>query len=89
MDNKCVVCGNPTTMQFHVIVSAPGELKHLFSKQCFRRKDVHILGALWETADFICSNPECRHVTDGYGTYVSNLKKEVERLKSKYEPGVI
>ena len=44
------------------------------------------MGVLWETADFICTNPECRKVLDGYGNYVTSLEKEVERLKSKYEP---
>jgi hypothetical protein len=44
------------------------------------------MGVLWETADFICTNPECGKVVDGYGNYVTNLKKEVERLKAKYEP---
>ena len=47
---------------------------------------MYLMGVLWETADFICTNPECRKVLDGYGNYVTNLKKEVERLKSKYEP---
>ena len=41
---------------------------------------------LWETADFICTNPKCGKVLNGYGNYVTNLKKEVERLKAKYEP---
>ena len=47
---------------------------------------MYLMGVLWETADFICTNPECRKVLDGYGNYVTSLKKEVERLKSKYEP---
>ena len=41
------------------------------------------MGVLWETADFICTNSKCGHVRDGYGNYVSNLKRENERLKSK------
>ena len=47
---------------------------------------MYLMGVLWETADFICTNPECRKVLDGYGNYVTSLEKEVERLKSKYEP---
>lgn len=39
------------------------------------------MGVLWETADFICTNPECRNVLNGYGNYVTNLKREVERLR--------
>ena len=73
-------------MQVQVVVSAPGELYHLLSKQNIRRKEVYLMAALWETADFICNNQECQHVSKGYGNYVTNLKKEVDRLKSKYEP---
>ena len=47
---------------------------------------MYLIGVLWETADFICTNPKCGKVLDGYGNYVTNLKKEVERLKAKYEP---
>ena len=38
------------------------------------------MGVKWETADFICTNAECRHVTLGYGNYVSNLEKEKDKL---------
>ena len=47
---------------------------------------MHLMGVMWETADFICTNPKCGKVLDGYGNYVTNLKKEVERLRAKYEP---
>lgn len=47
---------------------------------------MYLIGVLWDTADFICTNPKCGKVLDGYGNYVTNLKKEVERLKVKYEP---
>lgn len=73
-------------MQVQVVISAPSSLAHQFSKQNLRSKDVRLLGVLWETADHICTNPECRSVIDGYGNYVTGLKKEVERLKAKYEP---
>ncbi len=68
-------------MQVQAVISAPGELAHRFSKQNLRRKDVYLMGVLWETADFICTNPECRNVLNGYGNYVTNLKREVERLR--------
>jgi hypothetical protein len=73
-------------MQVQVVVSAPGEMYHGLSKQNLRRKEVYLLGALWETADFICVNEKCQHIHSGYGNYVTNLKKEVELLKAKYEP---
>lgn len=82
----CERCGAPLRMQVQAVLSAPGELTHQFSKSNLRRKDVYLLGVLWETADYICTNPACGKVTDGYGNYVTWLKKEVERLKEKYEP---
>ncbi len=82
----CEKCNSPTRMQVQATISAPGELAHQFSKKNLRQKEVHLMGVMWETADFICTNPNCSHVTNGYGTYVSNLRKEVERLKAKYEP---
>jgi len=78
---KCERCGSDTRMQVQVVISAPGELAHRFSKQNLRRKDVYLMGVLWETADFICTNHECRNVSAGYGNYVTNLKREVERLR--------
>ena len=83
---KCERCDSDTRMQVQAVISAPGELAHKFSKQNLRRRDVYLIGVLWETADFICTNPKCGKVLDGYGNYVTNLKKEVERLKVKYEP---
>ncbi len=43
---------------------------------------MHFMGVLWETADFICTNPECGRVTDGYGNYVSRLTKDEKRLNA-------
>ena len=85
---KCIHCGSPTRMQVQATISAPGELNHQLSKTNLRRKDVHLIGVQWETADYICTNPKCQRVTDGYGNYVSNLKKENEQLKealARYE----
>ena len=73
-------------MQVQAVIQAPGELFHNLPKRNLRRKDVFFRGVLWETADFVCTNEKCGHVLDGYGNYVTNLKKEVERLKAKYEP---
>jgi hypothetical protein len=84
---KCEHCGGDTRMQVEAIISAPGDLAYQLSKRNLRGKDVQLVGVLWETADFICTNPECRKVTNGYGNYVTNLRKEVERLKAKYEGG--
>lgn len=83
---KCERCGSDTSMQVQAIISAPSSLMHGLSKRELRRKDVYFMGVLWETADHVCTNPKCRHVSHGYGNYVTNLRKEVERLKAKYEP---
>ncbi len=79
---KCEECGSPTQMQVQAVISAPGDLAHQFTKKNLRRKDVHLMGVLWETADFICTNPECGAIANGYGNYVTELKKEVERLRA-------
>lgn len=86
---KCSRCGADQRMQVQAVISAPAELERQFSKQNIRRKDVHLMGVLWETADFICTNPKCGAVDDGYGNYVTNLEKEVKRLKKKYEPETV
>lgn len=79
----CVKCGWPTRIQVQAVVSAPGELAHQFSKQNLRRKDVYLMGVLWETADYICTNSKCQHVLDGYGNYVTNLEKRVQELDAQ------
>lgn len=70
-------------MQVQAVIEAPSELAHQFSKQNLRRADVFLRGVLWETADHICTNPDCGRVVDGYGNYVTNLRKENERLKAE------
>ena len=80
---ECEKCGSPTTMQVQAVVSAPGDLYHRLSKQNLRKKEVYLMGVLWDTADFICDNPKCQHVTKGFGNYVTNLKKDVERLNAE------
>ncbi|GBG14851.1 polysaccharide synthesis protein GtrA [Novimethylophilus kurashikiensis] len=89
---KCEKCGSDTRMQVQVTLSAPGSAYHQLTKKDFHRKEFQVLGANWETANFICTNPDCCHVSDGYGNYVTKLEKknkelsaEVERLKAKYE----
>jgi len=84
----CERCGGDMRMQVQCIISAPAELAHQFSKSNIRRKDVYLLGVMWETADFICNTPGCGYIINNYGNYVSNLQKEVERLKNKYEPEI-
>lgn len=80
---ECERCGSPTRVMVQATISAPGELTHQFSKKNLRSKEVYMMGVQWETADYICTNPKCCHVTDGYGNYVSRLKKENELLKTK------
>jgi len=62
-------------------VVAPSDMMYKFSKKNMKSKEFQIYGVLWETADFICTNSACNHVTNGYGNYVTNLKKENEILK--------
>lgn len=85
---KCLKCGGNTHIQVQAVISAPSRLYAQFSKKNLRDAAVQLMGVSWETTDFICDEPTCGHVTDGYGNYVTNLKKEVERLKAKYEPNL-
>lgn len=80
---KCEKCGSKMTMQVLATIQAPAELTNNLTKKALQRKEVQILGVNWETADYICTNPNCGHVDDGYGNYVTNLKKENEMLKAK------
>jgi len=72
-------------MQVQAVVSAPGDLAHQLSKRNLRRKDVYLMGVLWETADYICTNQTCSHVVDGPGNYRTNLEKGIERLRAENE----
>ncbi|MCY1367803.1 hypothetical protein D9M69_547510 [compost metagenome] len=83
MSYHCPHCGSDGRIQVQAVISAPAALAHQFSKQNLRSKDVRLMGVLWETMDFICGNEKCQRVTDGYGNYVTNLKKRVEELEAK------
>mgnify|MGYP000704705494 CR=1 FL=1 len=85
MSFECQKCGSLTRVQVLASISAPGELSHQFSKSNLRRADVWLMGVNWETADYICTNDMCRHVTNGYGNYVTRLKNEREGLIEKAE----
>lgn len=76
---SCEKCGGETRAMVQMVVSAPPNMLHNFTKKNMSSKEFKIMGVLWETADFICST--CGHVTNGYGNYVSNLKKENVKLK--------
>lgn len=78
---NCIYCGSGTRMQVQAVISAPGELAHQFSKKNLRSKEVYLMGVLWETADYICIEPNCGRVLDGYGNYVTGLKKRVKELE--------
>ncbi|MEG1121261.1 MAG: hypothetical protein RSE62_03560 [Citrobacter sp.] len=60
------------------VIVAPSTYRHEFSKKMMRDKNVHFSGVLWETADYICKDPDCRCVTNGYGNYVTRLRKKVD-----------
>lgn len=62
-------------MQVQATISAPSSLAHQLSKQNLRSKEVYLMGVNWETADLICENQDCQHITDGYGNYVTKLEK--------------
>ncbi len=77
---ECEKCGGDTRVMVQIVVSAPSDMMHNFTKGNMRSKEFKIMGVLWETGDFICNL--CGHVTDGYGNYVTNLRKENEKLKT-------
>jgi hypothetical protein len=52
-----------------------------FTKRNLRYKESYLNSVNWETADFLCVNKKCRHVTNGLGNYVSRLEKELAKLK--------
>jgi hypothetical protein len=79
---KCPKCGSDTRMMVQTCITAPGDLHHNLPKAAYRRKDVELKGVLWETADFICTNDKCGHVTDGYGNYVTKLEKKANEREA-------
>lgn len=80
---KCEKCGSETKAMVLMSVCAPSEMLHNFTKKNLNSKEFQILGVLWETADFLCQNEECRHVSNGYGNYVTKLAKENKELKEE------
>lgn len=82
---ECERCGSTTRAMGNIKISIPSEFVYNLSKKNIRSKEFRIMGALWETFDFICTNVSCGKVTDGYGNYVTNLQKENERLKLEVE----
>lgn len=85
----CKKCGSPCIVQVQVLLSLPGDLAYRFNKTALRRKDVEIWACSWETMDCICTNDNCRYVLNGYGNYVTRLRKEYERLHNTYEPDAV
>lgn len=82
---KCELCGSPVRIMLQTTIVIPGDLAHKMTKHAYRRKDVELWGCNWDCADFICTNPKCRKVTNGYGNYVKNLEQKVKELESKLE----
>jgi hypothetical protein len=83
MTLRCEHCGSPGTIQVQVTVQAPGDHYHKFTKAMFKHNDVQIISANWETTDFICGNPDCGRVSDGYGNYVTKLERRVKELEAQ------
>lgn len=74
---ECPQCGKMMRIMGQCTLSAPAELYGRFSKTNIRRKDVHMIGANWETFDFIC---ECGYTKDACGNYVSRMTKRIPIL---------
>ena len=81
--HKCEKCGSDTKVMVQMSVCAPSEMMYDFSKKNMSKKDFKVLGVLRETADYLCTNNDCGHISNGYGNYVTNLKKENDRLKEE------
>lgn len=77
----CEKCGGETLISVQICILAPGEMAHNIQKTDFRRKDVEIRAALWETMAEFCQNPECRHTVAPYGNYVTDLKDDLTTLR--------
>lgn len=83
---KCPKCsGTDFRIQFLLGVSAPHELECKFSKSVFRRADVHITHANWETLTRICINPKCCWTDNGYGNRVTRLLADKQQLKKRLQ----
>lgn len=80
---KCEHCGSEGRIMVQMTVVAPGSMYMNLPKRNFRYKEVEVWGVLWETADFICGSPACGRTSDGYGNYVTRLKKTCEDLKAE------
>lgn len=68
-------------MQVQATISAPSSMYSNLTKSNLRKKEVHLTGVNWETADFMCNS--CGHMTNGYGNYVLKLEAEVEWLRKR------
>jgi hypothetical protein len=83
MTLRCTHCGSLGVIQTQVTVQAPGDLYFQFTKRMFKRTDVQIISAQWETTDFICGNPACGRVRDSLGNYVTKLERRVQELEDQ------
>lgn len=79
----CGKCGSETRIMTQITISAPSRFYGKFSKKNLASKEVELLGASWEGTDFICTNPKCGFVVDGFGSYIKKLEKEVKELREK------
>jgi hypothetical protein len=82
---RCQKCGSKQRIMFQLVIAGPAEMYAHTRKADFRKKEVEIWGANWETCDFICTNPKCGHVVFNTGNFVTRLKKENELLKKEIE----
>ncbi len=83
MNIRCKKCGGDVRMQVQATVLAPGHMYRNLTKTNFSKKNVRFTCVNWETADFICENVNCGHITDGYGNYFTRLERENKELRMK------
>ena len=77
---NCIHCGSPDVrLMAQMTVTFPAHMEHNLTAKNRRSKEFRVTGVQWETVDVICS--KCSHVTDGYGNYVTRLRKAAEHAR--------
>ena len=64
LSDRCPKCKKATwRFNLYMHVTAPASFYGNMGKRSFRRKELRIDAALWETASFFCINPKCMYHT--------------------------
>ena len=80
---NCPECGTLMNMAVQIGISCPSDLENKFTKGMFKRKDVQITHANWETASYIC--PQCGFSHRESGNYISKLEDRIKELEDDIE----